>query len=399
MLFRSVTFVRNHGMTPPGTGDVPALIVAQAPDVGGTTTTPVVHEVAKGSVGLGGEFEIDFFSPDGARKVSFDETAERMKAKLEEMSTIGAVHVTREEYPSSVSGGGGWGWAPVAVDGTPGGYKWTVRFVKNPGTSSGYTFPPGSGNVDPITITSTGLTGDGSKAENQGVTAGSSALSGHFTLSYGGASTGLLSFEESAENMDSMIDELSTIGDMSVEGGFRAMQAIAGVTATVERDGRVAIISGGDLRDHLAPGQIFRIGGGATGDVGLYGGGDGSLLVETVQTTVGSPLVTTTTELETTIAPGSRVHIGGDEYLVNRTGVEVQSIIVHAQNTTRLGQSTYANAYTLPMAATTDGTTAITFAADVITTTLAPGDKLQIEGSTVVHEYEKIGRASCRERV
>lgn len=53
----------------------------------------------------------------------FDEEPERMRRKLEEMTTISSVHVDLDPYPSNSSGG----WGGVAVDdGTPGGYTWKV---------------------------------------------------------------------------------------------------------------------------------------------------------------------------------------------------------------------------------------------------------------------------------
>ena len=323
-----ITFVKNLGQTPPGTGDVSPLVVIQEADVQGNVNAPVVSEAQKGSTGLGGTFTVDFFSAQGPRSVIFDETAERMMMKLEEMSTVGDLHIERTEYPSSLSGG--WGSEPVLVDGTPGGYRWNIRFVKNPGMSSGFTFPPGSGNVDPISVTYGSLTGDSAMAENTPVTSGSTALSGSFTVSYGGSSTGLLSYEETPSNVDQMLDELSSVGDMSASGGDRAMQLIPGITATVTRDSKTATIVGGDLRKHVAPGQKFRIGGGFTGDANLYPGGDGSALLDTVTTERGSPIVTTSSAQHTVLAPGHQVNIGGDAYKINRTGVEVQAIYTHS---------------------------------------------------------------------
>lgn len=47
-----------------------------------------------------------------------------MKRKLEEMGTISSVHVEREQYPSSTSGG----WGGVAVENNAeGGYVWKAR--------------------------------------------------------------------------------------------------------------------------------------------------------------------------------------------------------------------------------------------------------------------------------
>lgn len=55
--------------------------------------------------------------------MTFNEDADRMMRKLEEMSTITDVHVTLKEYPSAESGG----WGGTAVDdGTEGGYVWKV---------------------------------------------------------------------------------------------------------------------------------------------------------------------------------------------------------------------------------------------------------------------------------
>lgn len=55
----------------------------------------------------------------------FDEEPERMRRKLEEMTTISSVHVDLDSYPSNSTGG----WGGVAVDdGTPGGYTWKVIF-------------------------------------------------------------------------------------------------------------------------------------------------------------------------------------------------------------------------------------------------------------------------------
>lgn len=60
------------------------------------------------------------------REVTFDEDADRMRRKLEEMSTISRVHVDLESYPSSTSGG----WGGTAVDdGTEGGYVWKVSIA------------------------------------------------------------------------------------------------------------------------------------------------------------------------------------------------------------------------------------------------------------------------------
>ncbi len=67
---------------------------------------------------------MDYLDPAmGSRAVSFDESAGRLQAKLNEFSTISNVVVTKENYPGDDLGG----WGGLAVsDGTVGGYIWKV---------------------------------------------------------------------------------------------------------------------------------------------------------------------------------------------------------------------------------------------------------------------------------
>ncbi|CAM9544469.1 unnamed protein product, partial [Hapterophycus canaliculatus] len=126
-----VTFTMNPGMTPTGAGDVEALSVTQ--DLTGLSehaSQPVVTETQQGSTGLSGTIALDYNDAGGSREVRFDEDGDRMRRKLQEMSTISDVYVDLEEYPSSESGG--WGGAAVE-DGTGGGYVWKVRFLTVPG--------------------------------------------------------------------------------------------------------------------------------------------------------------------------------------------------------------------------------------------------------------------------
>ena len=108
-----VQFVYNGYEVPPGAGDIAALNVTQAAAVDGVVYAPTVWETTKGSTGLSGSFEIDFEAPYGARTVAHNETAARLQYKLEEMLTIGGVHVERHPYPSATSGG----WGDSMTDG------------------------------------------------------------------------------------------------------------------------------------------------------------------------------------------------------------------------------------------------------------------------------------------
>ncbi len=64
-----------------------------------------MHEFTKGSTGLAGTFALDYQSSGGPRTMSFEESPQPMMRKLEEMSTIGAVFVTRESYHEQDSNG------------------------------------------------------------------------------------------------------------------------------------------------------------------------------------------------------------------------------------------------------------------------------------------------------
>ncbi len=93
-----VTFTQNPGETPLGAGNVDALTVIQEGQTG--PNPPQVTEIKAGSTSLGGTFSVDYLDPVmGSRAVSFDETARRLEAKLNEMSTISNVIVIRENYP------------------------------------------------------------------------------------------------------------------------------------------------------------------------------------------------------------------------------------------------------------------------------------------------------------
>ena len=153
-----VTFVYNHEQVPPGSGDVVDLNVTQDPATNGVVYVPTVWETTKGSEGMSGAFEIDFEAPFGARSVAYNESAKRFERKLEEMLTVGGVAVERLPYPSAASGG--WGDVAVAPEGERGGLEWRVKFTKNPGAYRGFTFPPGAGNLDSITVDGHGLQGN-----------------------------------------------------------------------------------------------------------------------------------------------------------------------------------------------------------------------------------------------
>lgn len=161
-----VRFVFSLGVSPPGAGDIPILNVVQAPATDSNVYAPIVYEAVKGSTGLSGSFVMTVGGLP--RFVSYQETALRLKRKLEEFITVGTVNVERFQYPSNSTGG----WSGFGVDdGSLGGYEWRIYFLSNPGTANGFSFPPGSGNVDPIEVSSNvGSTLAGTDAVSEALT-------------------------------------------------------------------------------------------------------------------------------------------------------------------------------------------------------------------------------------
>ena len=139
--------------------------------------------------------------------------AERLERKLEEIGTIHDVSVLRREWPSNETGG--WGERPV-VDGTRGGFYWQVRFLRNPGTYGGATFPPSSGDVYSLTAINTKLTGTGAQVVTTTVQDGSGHLDGGvLQLLFDGETTELSKFPSrgslSNSNSDSVQNQDGSI--------------------------------------------------------------------------------------------------------------------------------------------------------------------------------------------
>ena len=95
--FWVITFTKNPGMTPPGTGNVADLGTVVTLTEGGADVpcgapcaearglvrpSLVVQETERGSESLGGKFDLDFKSnPRGAKRMDFDEDAYRVQLK------------------------------------------------------------------------------------------------------------------------------------------------------------------------------------------------------------------------------------------------------------------------------------------------------------------------------
>uniref|UniRef100_A0A7S4I964 Fibronectin type-III domain-containing protein n=1 Tax=Odontella aurita TaxID=265563 RepID=A0A7S4I964_9STRA len=324
-----VTFTSNPGETPPGTGDIDMLRVVQGPDSSGFTNPVFVNEVQKGSTGLAGSFTIDYFSSTGAREVSFDETPERLMMKLGEMSTVGHVWATRDCYPSCSSGG----WGSVAVpesSGIRGGYEWRLHFLANPGTTDGFTFPNGSGNISPPSIDSAHLVGTDATAESTALTEGTTPLTGAFTIFVSGKETLPIPYNSDPVTIEQSLGDLSNTGRMSARSGLCTKKPIEGITVSASKDGNILQVTQGDLRQHLAPGDSFRVGGShESNEQGEINGADGALFHGLATLHKGSPVLSDTAPSMPLISVGEDVRLGGNVFTIQRNGLEVQQLSVH----------------------------------------------------------------------
>eukprot|EP00984_Skeletonema_dohrnii_P023836 scaffold12938_cov128-Skeletonema_dohrnii-CCMP3373.AAC.1 len=317
----TITFTENAESTPPGSGDIQELVVTQGPDTSNRDANILVNEITKGSEGLRGTFDLDYASFGGPRSFSYDETPTRMLRKLEEMSTIGSVHVSKDCFPSCETGG--WGGSAV-TPGTIGGYKWTIHFLENPGSDNGVTFPPGSGFMSPPTIDDSHLFGNDATVTMSSTLDGSEPLLGTYHLIINEGKTAPIPYNVGASTIEQSINDLQSIGDVSVSSGMQANHLIPGISASVMTDSNVASIVGGDLREHFAPGDLLRIGGSIT-EI------DGAELVGSASLSPLSPILTNLqlNAHRNVIHIGEEVRVGGETYTVMKNGIEVQQIALH----------------------------------------------------------------------
>jgi len=337
-----ILFVSNPGQTPSGSGDVALMVVTQGDASDGSNYAPIVTEVAQGSTGISGYFTVDLHDPFGPRNVSFDESAIRLQSKLQELTTVGKVFVERFFYPNVRSGG--WGGVPV-TPGAVGGFEWRVYFLANTGTYNGFSFPPGSGNIDPLTVEyAAGSKLFGSKVAAQSVTYtdGSVPIDGTFTLSYDGQETQPIRYDQLAVDTKYLLESLGNIGEVDTTTHFRMMEPIPGIMASVDRDSNTisvtyttsSIDTPPDIRESLSAGDLIRIGGGDLSSANSLAAVDGSFLFGHVTVSSGSPIMDIVTPSPPVLLPGESLRIGADSYQVVKTGEEVQVLSITCPSAT-----------------------------------------------------------------
>jgi hypothetical protein len=321
-----VTFVYNEGQTPTGSGDVNLLEVNQTAAFDGKDYAVTVYENVKGSTGITGSFLIDTGDVMGTRTVYYDDTPENLEAKLNEYTNIGHVKVTKIEYPSTSSGG----WGDVRVsDGTKGGFEFRLHFTKNLGPTDGLSYPQGTGNVDPIQISykpEVDIFGTAVTVEAITLSDGSEPIAGDYSISFKGDSV-LVQTHEHAEGLKYNLQDLNMVGTVNVTMSSLVSQKLEGMKATVMRDAQTVSVSYDtrvndlmnpyDIRNNLTAGDLVSFGEATT-----YR----SLSVSSLEP-IASGLCGNSTCF-TTLLPGQVVSIEQEEYVITKTGAQVQKISV-----------------------------------------------------------------------
>ena len=365
-----VKFIYNPGQTPPGSGNIASLTIVQDMAADGQTYSPVVYESAQGSEGITGYFTVDLHDPIGPRKVWYNQNALSLERKLNELTTIGLVHVDKYQFPNSTTGG----WGAVAVDGdTKGGYEWKIRFTRNPGNFNGNTFPPGSGNIDPLTVSYTAdntLFGANVEVQTVPYVDGSVPIDGTFTLSLDDHVTDPISYAQQPIEAKYLLESLPNVGVVSTTGGLRMMQPIPGIFASASKDSQTLFIEydtanteqPADIRQMIASGDVLRFGGLDAATLGASNpqGVDGGPVFGTVVATPQSPILQINTPAVPIIYPGEQLRIGADNYKVLKTGSEVQVLSVTCTEKTDAVSTCFSSALTWQHNGVTATTSTIT---------------------------------------
>lgn len=319
-----ITFLSNPGETPPGSGDIPKLNFTQELDSSGNSSEISVSEVVKGSNGLQGSFFIDYFSSsDGPIEVEFDEPAERFEYKLKKFNSIGWAYVTKECYPDCFSGG--WGNSRVSISGERGGFVWNLYFLRNPGSTDGMTFPPGSGNVLAPRLLFTKLQGEAASAQFEVLQKGSPQVQGYFRLKFDSVETESIPYNTHPTVLEQILYEHYGL-HTSVRTGIITSRKIPNLSASAIRDNAFINVVGGDWRKYLLPGDIICLVNeqrDIVSELGQWSRYFASALVR-----INSPFVKMKM-IDDILHVGQKIRLLEQEYKVIRNGVEVQALYMH----------------------------------------------------------------------
>lgn len=101
-----------------------------------------------------------------------------------------------------------------------------MRFLSVPGTYKGGTFPPGTGNVDALVPSSSGLSGASATVTTTTVSEGADEMGGSFALGFGGETTETLSYTADETSVEAVLEV----------GGIRSNSSITQVNDQATRE-------------------------------------------------------------------------------------------------------------------------------------------------------------------
>lgn len=190
-----------------------------------------------------------------------------------------------------------------------GGYAWTVRFVDNPGSNGGRTFPPGSGDVSGTVANDGALTPSGvADASVREDVSGGPALSGSYTLELGGYVSGNLSVRASAVDVKTALNDLPSVGSVSVSRFPHVAQRASGLAVRVLPGDSEAVVVRGTPQAVFAPGDLIRLGGAGSG-LAKAGTSGEEALPGTVALVNGSAELTASANVRGSVFPGQAVRL------------------------------------------------------------------------------------------
>ena len=300
-----VTFVENQGFIPTGAGDIPnmlmnASLLTDGDGVSGSANMHVAQAV-QGSEPLGGRFSVDMMgSNTGPRDVVFSISESRLELELESLNNVVDVAVR-----SNRSFGAGWAGQHVAPHGQPGGLRFTVSFLKNAGTTEGFTFPPGSGNRDALTPSFSGLSGTNCRVVVSTHQDGAEPLHGTFSLSVASQAV-TLPYDASQTSVATALSSLTSTGQVSSSRHLYYGSLLGNVH--IQSPGAAVLEGerGVDFASILAVGDKIRVGGPPL----QASSADGEVWLGKAITVGGSPVLTMVEGFRQHLFVGATLRIG-----------------------------------------------------------------------------------------
>eukprot|EP01029_Cantina_marsupialis_P004229 TRINITY_DN1423_c0_g1_i1.p1 TRINITY_DN1423_c0_g1~~TRINITY_DN1423_c0_g1_i1.p1 ORF type:complete len:6993 (+),score=3165.97 TRINITY_DN1423_c0_g1_i1:2976-20981(+) len=294
-----------------------------------TTNKHVFGELQKGSIGLTGIFTVDMdISGLGPQNIDVTDSVATVN------TVINSLHSNVEVYVSRATFGAGWDHTTVDVDGTLGGYVYTVSFMRNAGSFSGQSYPAGSGNVNALIIDDT-LSGVNPDAFISTITHGSKPMADGFELTFNGDTTVTIPYDSPDSDVMNALDDLTTIGSVTVTRDSIATQLIDGVVTANFNAEKVLFTATDptiDVMAYIFDDDLLRIGETSGSSTllsnELWGGEGATKLTGSFSITEASADIITSDDLTEVVLPGHEIVLAGETYTVSNNGVSIRTLAV-----------------------------------------------------------------------